>query len=509
MTSSDRVFTGIAGLLCLIALVIGLGSAAAQDDPSPDEAVGGGNQVLPGGVSYGETAPVGDVFSSNGGPDVGQDIFSSGAGSTDEYFLNGGADDGGTPEGTPDPDFTPLDPMKAVPLGPLPCGMNQLEGQAWGPGGVAMLRAIIPDCKTVFGRRPPLQGYVSNTPERCSPLSPEARRRLREMAQRLDDMVGCGAGMAKSLAADWSKRSEFIRGFVDPIEGTLRSYAQKPGQPLSQTATAVVNFLANDDPNKFEPLRDAALKAIDTARTNPQYAAGAVAGNLAMMAGPGAVASCPAKLVSGAAKAGAGVLRAVKAARRLAGAEKAGTMFGNVSQFPKPAVPSQPAPPISGRITNSFYENNRCVPSSIAQVKTWATGKRFYTDDIQLRFSDTATSSNEVQLLLWKNFGKKVFRDHSMRRRIDQMFGTPVAANQGAIAQELLTGGTESSGIVFIEGLTDASGNTVNHAFVAKNVAGQVRYYDAAYEWNPSSVPTDASGYFTQPHSNVYFYRTN
>ncbi len=163
--------------------------------------------------------------------------------------------------------------------------------------------------------------------------------------------------------------------------------------------------------------------------------------------------------------------------------------------------------PLSQQTTpvNPFGQNQNCLPSAVAADLRKKHPGRPYTDsDIRIASPDEATSSVEVMEILRKHYGRQEFAGHDAVRRRAQAMGIPAKVGSSAeIRDELLHGGPDSRGIVFVRNKATGSGHVVS----AEVEGGQARYFDhqsgtdAAMWATISDIAPDAY--------EMFFYRTN
>ncbi|MCK6452831.1 MAG: hypothetical protein L6R19_18580 [Alphaproteobacteria bacterium] len=163
--------------------------------------------------------------------------------------------------------------------------------------------------------------------------------------------------------------------------------------------------------------------------------------------------------------------------------------------------------PLSQQTTpvNPFGQNQNCLPSAVAaDLRKKHPGRPFTDSDIRIASPDEPTSPVEVMEILRKHYGRQEFAGHDAVRRRAQAMGIPAKAGSSAeIRDELLQGGPESRGIVFVRNKATGSGHVVS----ADVAGGQARFFDHqsgtdATMWATiSDVAPDAY--------EMFFYRTN
>jgi hypothetical protein len=264
----------------------------------------------------------------------------------------------------------------------------------------------------------------------------------------------------------------------------------KVWQDRRAAAKAVVDFFANDEPDKYQRLREAANKAAEAMLRDPASTVGATAaGVLTGKVASGAGAAC---------KVGAKRAKDLAAAAR-AEAEKAASRMKKLLAA-KTAFRKRFGSPCN---VNPEGRKFACVPSSWAEELSDTTGARFDESNFRWEEADMPTDWDritEVQKNMW---GDRRFANHGPERADLQSRGIPALMPNGVhdIIGELEQAGDGAFGFVGVEWRSGAG-----HMFRAGNFGGAVRFRDPLLN-KGGSFNFDTHETAGAP-VRVYFFRT-
>jgi hypothetical protein len=93
-------------------------------------------------------------------------------------------------------------------------------------------------------------------------LTPEGKRLLFKLGAEMNEI-------AKDQAGRRDPGSEFLGGLAEWASGTLEFLAQKPGAPVEQMVTGIIDYLTNNNAANHRALRGAAEQAVREFQQNP------------------------------------------------------------------------------------------------------------------------------------------------------------------------------------------------------------------------------------------------
>ena len=296
----------------------------------------------------------------------------------------------------------------------------------------------------------------TGAPPKCGDLPDEPTQRV---------LRQYGIGLLGQLGPVGAQGDIFLYHMGHAVVGQIEMILN-PGKTLvgmGQAAGAVMNFVNNDDPGKWIPLRDQAINAINQALQNPAATAGELAGSglLAKITGPLLpVRPCPASPTLTAA-----VTDAEKAADRLTKIEKAAAVPGNST-------------PVCGAVKEDCFW----------RAMRNATGNPYFDQFLNGR---RPGSWGEVHKILSTSFGGKVpgvpaLGNINPANLHDIMSGNAPGVPSGLFnalgipnsttLDDIITrlsapGSRGAEGIIFVGG-KDAAGNSWSHAVNGANIKG-------------------------------------